>query len=258
MYLYRIRKGDNIMSTNAVSVSQKTCSYDLFVSEIVSQRKAYILFQKADDLLAIKEAIQELVPQLKILGANEVFVSSKDISTTLPEDEFYVNNVLFHYDHQMKRLILSPMKKATPEKTPGVTLLPLTASLAKDYLKIYNEGFYLVPNSALYTVEDITRMMYSPSYEGGVVQINGANGGVYELSYTEEVPEVASVALASAYRGKGYGKKVFRSALYKLEQKGFNEAFVQVSTKNIEALSLYIELGFEEESTLSVWYKAIV
>jgi len=243
------------MSTNAVSVSQKLYAYDLFMGEVPTQMKAYIIFQKSDNLFAIETALQELVPQLRILGVKELFVSNKDTSTSLPQEGFYVGNMLFHYEHQMKRLILSPMEKAAPQKTPGVTLLPLTAPLSKDYLKIYNEGFYSVPNSALYNVEDITRIIFSHTYDGGIIQINGSNGGVYELSYAEEIPEVASVALAPAYRGKGYGKKAFRSALYKLEQKGYTEVFVQVSTKNIEALSLYTELGFEEESIISTWYK---
>ena len=246
------------MNVGTTSVSHKDCTYELIVREIPTQKKVYIAFQTASDFSSIEKALSDLIPQLKILGAKEIFICCKDSSITLPKSEFLAAGMLFKYDHQMKKLLISPMSNALPQKTPDIILLPLTASLSDTYLKIYNDGFSTVPNFAFYTVEDTVRIMYDSKFEGGIVQVNGENAGVYELSYEETTPEVASVALAPAYRGKGYGKKAFRSALYKLEQKGFTEAFVLVSTRNIEALSLYTELGFKDENTLSVWYKHVV
>ncbi len=252
------------MNTNATLVTLKDSAYELIVREIPTLQKAYIVIKKAESFSAVEEILLMAVPELRILGAKEVFVCAReDAGVSLPSEHFEIDGMQFQFDHNLKTMLvdllnygaMAQMKKAAPQKTPNIILLPLTAILAKDYLEIYNEAFATVPNGAIYTIEDIVRMMHNPDYEGGVIQVNGENAGVYELNYTEDVPEVASVALTPAYRGKGYGKKAFRSALYKLEQKGFKNAFVLVSTKNIEASSLYTELGFVDDKLISTWYK---
>lgn len=244
------------MNTNATLVTFKDSAYELIVREIPTLQKAYIVIKKAPDFSAVEEILRSAVPELHMLGAKEIFVCSRaDSGISFPAEGFEIDGMQFAFDHTMKTMLVDPMKKAAPQKTPNIILLPLTPILAKDYLEIYNEAFATVPNGAIYTMEDIVRMMHNPDYEGGVIQVNGENAGVYELSYTEDIPEVASVALRPAYRGKGYGKKAFRSALYKLEQKGYKNAFVMVSTKNIEASSLYTELGFVDDELISTWYK---
>lgn len=230
-------------------------SYQMVVSEIACQKKAYIIITKAQDMGDVAVVLRAAVPELAALGAEHIYVASKRPAVVLPAGEFVVEEMKFVYDGELRRMLLPSMRTAWPERIPGVLLLPLTPTLAQQYLELYNRNFSEVPNAAFYSLDDIQRMLHDPSYEGGLISIGGKIAGVYELSYREEVPEIASIALDPDFRGKGFGKQALRVLLYKLEQKGFDKAHLLVSSKNQAAIAAYESLGFEIGNTVSTWYR---
>ena len=64
---------------------------------------------------------------------------------------------------------------------------------------------------------------------------------------------IASFAILSDYRGRGYGKKLLGVALDHLRKK-FDRVFLQVRVSNNTAISLYKSVGFIINKTLFMYY----
>lgn len=229
-------------------------AYQMVVSEISTQEKAYIIVTQAEKMEQVQEILRSAVPELCAMGAKHIYITSKRPAIALPEGRFTVDNMNFLYESAIRRMRLDSMRTAWPERIPGIMLLPLTPALAKDFLEIYNRCFADVPNSVTYTLDDIARILHAPSFEGGVINCGGKLAGTYEISYEEEVPEISTFCMDEAFRKRGLGKQALRVVLYKLEQKGFDKARLLVSSANTAAINLYESLGFQMGDVVSAWY----
>jgi ribosomal protein S18 acetylase RimI-like enzyme len=77
--------------------------------------------------------------------------------------------------------------------------------------------------------------------------------GYGQIIFSDSTPTIVNVGLLKDYRSKGYGKTLMLHLLKILEEQGFKEVNLRVSTNNMPALKLYESLGFKIISEAHMW-----
>lgn len=66
---------------------------------------------------------------------------------------------------------------------------------------------------------------------------------------------VSSFAILNDYRKKGYGRKLLNNSLKHLEEKKYENVYLQVRCSNSIAIQLYTSLGFKINNVLYSYYQ---
>ena len=80
--------------------------------------------------------------------------------------------------------------------------------------------------------------------------------GAFELDLSEQVPELASLAVEPSLRRQGLGRSLLRSALDSLGAKA-SSCSLLVSSANPAALALYESEGFVQTGVVSSWFEVV-
>lgn len=224
--------------------------YQRVVEEIATKKKAYLSIRHcaAEDLYKI---LDREASALFTLGAEHVYASSSQPG--LPLKEGRLGSWRLSFCHEMVDLFRSLTKNRIP---PGnrLTLEPLSPGREEEWVTVYNEGFYSVPNSRTYdknAVED----EQSQGCLLGFVSFNGETAGVYELNLEGDCPEIAGIALREAFRGRGLGRELLLCVMEQLAQQGYERCKLLVSTANVPAMALYRSVGFGGDVLRGRWYE---
>lgn len=224
----------------------------LYNKEIPAKGKGYFVIEKCwpDQLCkAVRRGASDLLAQ----GATSIYISSKDPSAALCAGQGDGYRLEFRHDMLgMERAL----DDARPRPEGRLTFQPLTRENGGAFLAIYNESFFDVPNSSTYDKNDLKQML-GEKYRCGFALLNGVPVGIYELGFKKENPEIGSIGLTKAARGKGLGRELLLSAMDICAQLGYQKAWLQVSTANENAFSLYRAVGFTVTDLLSHWYEVI-
>jgi ribosomal protein S18 acetylase RimI-like enzyme len=73
------------------------------------------------------------------------------------------------------------------------------------------------------------------------------------LHTSEDIGDIYGFGIIPEYRRKGYGRQSLNSALYIIRSNGCSNAFLEVASKNSNALNLYKSCGFVEQSTMNYY-----
>ena len=137
-----------------------------------------------------------------------------------------------------------------------LTLEPLSREKVGQWLTLYNECFFDVPNSATFGRNDLERAQAEGS-RCGLALLDGVPVGVYLLGFQEADPEIEGIGLCKDFRGKGLGRELLLSLMALLAEEGYKRTWLSVSTSNIQAYPLYQSAGFVQTRLLSHWYQVI-
>lgn len=77
--------------------------------------------------------------------------------------------------------------------------------------------------------------------------------GYGQIIFNDSMPTIVNVGLLKEFRSKGYGRALMQSLLRILEEQGFKEVNLRVSTNNYPALRLYESLGFKINGEAHMW-----
>lgn len=111
-----------------------------------------------------------------------------------------------------------------------------------DRLSLTIEDMYYDESQSYYFEEGAIFLKKGDEYIGyGQIIING------------KVPTIVNVGILKEYRGRGYGKILMIHLLRILNDNGFNEVNLKVSSDNYIALNLYKSLGFTLEKEIHRW-----
>ncbi len=228
--------------------------YTVIFSEIPIKQKGYILINKSTQAQYL-EAIDVSCKALIQSGADRIYATCKDKSIDVPQLELRTPHYEFHYEHELDYFEAALPTSYWGNAKEEEALQPLTRDDGDEFLHIYNDTFFHVPNSSTYTNEDTTRILEgTEKFGAGFLIKNGKKVGIYELSFEADVPEIASVGILEEYRGKGLGYQFLNLLLKSLHTKGYPKAGLRVSIANPNAYRLYENAGFVKVHTVSRWY----
>ena len=226
-------------------------NYEIITKEIPAKGKGYIFLKKCWPG-QVGETLRRAAGELLRQGASSLYAASADPSAPLAEGDG--EGYRLEYRHDMLGM------ECTLARRPGplgvLSLEPLTRERGGAWLTIYNESFFDVPNSETYGREALESIL-GPEYRCGFALLDGVPMGIYECGFKKEHPEIGSIGLAKDYRGRGLGRELLLSVMDMLAGLGYEKAWLQVSTANQAAFSLYRSVGFVPERTLSRWYELI-
>ena len=220
--------------------------YEAITSEIAAKGKAYLVLGRCrrTDLPGI---LKQAGAELRAAGAEEILVTGTILEVygiqNLPLTEAYR---MVWMERRLGSLLPRPERR--------ITLHPLERQDGEQFLSLYNQCFFDVPNSATYTRHDLERME-EEHCRAGFVQRLGASVGIYEVKPGEDMPEIHSVGIIESKRGKGLGRALMAELMIRLRTAGFHRCKLLVSSANGAAYTLYKSLGFRPVRVQSRWYK---
>lgn len=224
----------------------------LVQKEIRFKGKAYIILRELRAGSA-PEAADTGAAHLRRNGAREIFFTCRDNAVTLQDAITTPGGRTFRHVYDMDWLEKDLADLAPPET--GLSLQLLGKRNSADFLRIYNECFFGVPNGATYTHADVRKLLApDDGHEAGLVLETGQPVGTWELSFGE-APEIQGLGITDTKRGLGYGRQGLGLLLGVLRRRGCRRAGLLVCTANEAAYGLYLKCGFEKKYTQSRWYR---
>lgn len=220
--------------------------------EIGPKGKGYLLLSgNPREEAEIEEELTTGVERLRHAGAQRIFAAST--VPGMPLRRGSKNGLSLVWRHDMIRMERELAGTPAPRERPE--LRPLAAADGAAYCERYNRAFFDVPNSATYGPEEIREMTAGGRREGGFAWADGRILGVYELDFCQKLPELAGIAVAPEYQGRGLGRALLLTLMDELRRRGSTRCFLIVSTANQTACRLYRSVGFCKIKTLSQWYE---
>lgn len=219
----------------------------LVLSEIPTKKAAYIIIRNCDRF-SFEAVVQDSTNLVRLAGANYIYLTVGFPDFQI-QDAIYQNGptlILSHRIIEMEKILDGSVRRIG-----NLELMPLTWETADSFLSIYNACYAGVHNSVTYSIKDIERILKF-GYEGLLAQSGGRFIGIAELKRSV----LCSIAVLPEFRG-GAGKQLLAALFSKLQGCGYPVFSLQVSTKNLPAISLYHAMGFEEKRVVSEWYQVI-
>lgn len=136
----------------------------VFDAEIAPKGKAYLVLESGP-----AEGLPGLLCALRGRGARLVFLASK---AEYPLSDGILDGVVLTHAHDM----LGMTRALTPDRPRPqgrLILSPLAWEGKTPFLRIYNDSFFSVPNSATYGDEEFEQLM-GPEYRCGFALLEGA------------------------------------------------------------------------------------
>lgn len=225
---------------------------DIITREIPAKGKGYMKIRRC-----WPDQVDSLIRQgsrsLLLQGATEIYAASMDPAAPLAEGSG--EGYRLEFRHDMLRLE-RPLDRTCPLPEGKLTLEPLSREKVGQWLTLYNECFFDVPNSATFGRNDLERAQAEGS-RCGLALLDGVPVGVYLLGFQEDDPEIEGIGLCKDFRGRGLGRELLYSVMALLAQEGFDRAWLSVSTANTQAYPLYQSAGFVQTRLISHWYQVI-
>ena len=90
-----------------------------------------------------------------------------------------------------------------------------------------------------------------------VYELDGEVVGFYIASKVLDLVEIFTIAVDENYRQKGIASELLRHLIDKSKESGTSEIWLEVSVKNIKAISLYENFGFEKDGIRKNYYQKL-
>ena len=225
---------------------------EIITKEIPAKGKGYMKIRRCwpDQ---VDSLIRQGARSLLLQGATEIYAASLDPAAPLAEGSG--DGYRLEFRHDMLRLE-RPLGRTCPPPEGRLTLEPLSREKVGQWLTLYNECFFDVPNSATCGRTDLERIQAEGS-RCGLALLDGVPVGIYLLGFQEADPEIEGIGLCKDFRGKGLGRELLYSVMALLDGEGFERTWLSVSTANARAYHLYQSAGFVQTRLLSHWYQVI-
>lgn len=241
--------------------------YQLIQTEIPEKKKAYLFIKRCrgEDF---DRLLTRVTHQAVRNGARQVYVCDKEDDSRIIPGKAYGYYTFSHgYDMlaMRKRIFFGNPENhgetdAKEKEEPGDVFQAVWEKVsiwqASLFCRIYNEIFYMVPNSATLTEQEAREYLVSSRWQLFLIKIREKAVGFVILVEKDEELEIDSLGVLKEYRGRGLAREILRRAEMTAAQMGMKSLFLTVSSINTAAVSLYTDTGFQNEGMISRWYVA--
>lgn len=139
----------------------------------------------------------------------------------------------------------------------NLCLEPINIHNKDTYINLHNTAFLNSPNGSSIDITELTALLkgYKSKTDLVGIAIKGDLPiGIYELDMMKDIGFINTIGLHPDYWHRGLGKSLMGGCIDKLIEKGAKKINLNVMSSNERAYSLYSELGFQMESTVSIWF----
>jgi ribosomal protein S18 acetylase RimI-like enzyme len=154
----------------------------------------------------------------------------------------FARHLLTTYDHSEYKMVLEEPRLLNTFRN----LLQFRPARAEDVLmlsRITAQAFNMPEDDVdWYTEETISQ----PNRRYYVGEVSGAIIGKIDVSLSDEAALILGFAVLSEYQGQGYGRQILARTVQEIIDSGQQNIWLEVSTENKHALSLYQSCGFKE------------
>ena len=105
-----------------------------------------------------------------------------------------------------------------------------------------------------WTKENLSDVLKYPHYRSFLIEEGGYVLGYACLIVMFDMAEVANIAVASPFRGRGIGKALMDVMHNEARRNGARECLLEVRTSNAKAISLYEKCGYAAYGTRPRYY----
>ena len=238
-----------------VETENSMLHYKLIQREVEKKGIAYLILYRCRDedfasslLRMTKKAIRNGAKKLRVYDVQgRVY------------DGMQLQYFTYRFYTRMDLLQWNPEKYASYRNSMGedfkINLVPMGTELAEDYVRLYNESFFNVPNSRTYCVEDVMEFLNDNTRNGFIIRCGNDDVGIIEIKWEEKNVYIDALAFLPNDRKKGYGTQLMRRLLDQIQKWDIFGIFLIVASANHEAYRLYESMGFEWKETKSSWYE---
>lgn len=246
-----------------ISANNEDWEYQLIQTEIPEKKKAYLFINRCQEE-DFDRLLSRLTHQAMRNGANRVYVCDKEEDRMVPGKAY--GHYIFCHGYDM----LAMRKKVFPEACGGQKAEPGVGRAEREvfqgewekvsiwqaslFCRIYNQIFYVVPNSATLTEQEAREYLVSSRWHLFLVKIRGVAAGFVILEEREDKLELDSFGVLKEYRGRGLAREILERAERTAVRMGKNFLSLTVSSVNAVAISLFQNTGFQNEGMTSRWY----
>ncbi|MFB6731936.1 GNAT family N-acetyltransferase [Bacillus mobilis] len=135
--------------------------------------------------------------------------------------------------------------QAKEVQKPTKNTIQLTLASSESLLDLIDLSSKAFGDSVENTSIWLHKMMNLPSHQVYSALIDDKVIGTITVSEQEQSTTLSGFAVHPSYQGKGYGKDILSYMVHTLITEGASTIELDVETKNINALQLYTQCGFE-------------
>lgn len=106
-----------------------------------------------------------------------------------------------------------------------------------------------------WTRRDMAELLASPGVGGLFLAIDGLDDGLALWRTAADEAELLTIAVQADRRGQGLGRALLDAVIAQARQRGVHNLFLEVSTDNAPARSLYAQAGFTEVGRRAGYYQ---
>jgi ribosomal protein S18 acetylase RimI-like enzyme len=251
-------KGSAAVITKEISIKGEAFITDIYFGrECISKAEDHINISgkilNTEILLPL--LIGRIVEYCRKLKVKIIKIGIRESETHLIS---YINKLEFTHIYDAVVMKYRKGKNIVLELNNDMKLIPLSILNSQDYMNIQNESFKNSPNGG--TIDEVEVKDYIVKYANnedliGICFVQKKPCGIYELSRDENIGWIDTIGIAPRYQNKGLGKALIAKCIEKLYDKGLDEIKLLVITSNGIAVTMYKEIGFEEEKVFSYWFE---
>lgn len=238
-----------------VEIENSMLHYKLIQREITKKGIAYLILYRCQEE-DFSSSLLRLTKRATRNGAKKLCVY--DVQGRI-YDGMELQYFTYRFSTRMDLLVWKPEKYASYRTSMGedstVQFIPMGEELTETYIKLFNGGFFEVPNGRSYEEKDVQTLLADYTRSGFVIRREDTDVGIAEIRWEGNQVFIETLAFLPEYRKKGYGTQVLRRLLDQLKKWEISGIFLTVASANHEAYRLYESMGFEWKETISVWYE---
>jgi len=254
-------KGSIAVITKEISIKGEAFITDIYVKRDNISNEDACLNSSVKILnteVCLRFLIERAFEYCNICSATVVKIGIRESETHLIT---YINKLEFVHIYDAVIMKYRKNKNMDLKVNSDIELIPLSILNSHEYMNIQNEAFKNSPNGG--TIDEAEVKDYIVQYANnedliGICSAQKKPCGIYELSIDENVGWIDTIGIAPSYQSKGLGKTLISKCIEKLYGKGLDEIKLLVITSNDIAMTMYKNIGFEEEEVFSYWFEKTI
>lgn len=170
-----------------------------------------------------------------------------------PAGQLFARSLPITYDHSEHKMVLEEARlpRSLNERLHVRAALPQDLPIMSS---ITAQAFHMPQDDVSWYTEEA---LSNPQRFYYVGEVDGAVIGKIDVSLSEGTALIYGFAVSPEYQGQGYGRQMLAYTVRQLQSSGEQNIWLEVSTDNAHALSLYQSCGFKETGSYDYYRFAL-
>jgi ribosomal protein S18 acetylase RimI-like enzyme len=161
-----------------------------------------------------------------------------------PAGQAFVRHLSTTYNHGEYKFVLEELRlPATNARSQQLHFRVARPEDSQVMARITAQAFNMPEDEINWYTE---RTLSQPDHRYYVGEVDGVVVGKIDVSLSADSALILGFAVSPEYQGQGYGRQILAYTIQEILSSGLRTIWLEVSTENKQALSLYQSCGFKE------------